>query len=124
MNRTHAAVLTEHERCRERREIDGLGQLGRRLFGRTGDEERIADGELAHEGTHLQQFLDGTLFQTGTDPLEVEIAAWVNAASVWQQLRGSASSLDSQLAREAELGYQVARWGEGAMRDFLKALYP
>ena len=88
------------------------------------EDPRVLAAVLAHEGTHLQQFLDGTLFQTGSDPLDVEMAAWVNAASVWQQLRGSTSSLDSQLAREAELGYQVARWGEGAMRDFLKALYP
>ena len=88
-----------------------------------GEDPRVLAAVLAHEGTHFQQYLDGTLRDSTSDEAALETEAWTNGAVVWQQVRRSALGLNTPLVRDLEVGYQVARQGEGLLHDFVAALY-
>ena len=88
------------------------------------EDPRVLAAVLAHEGTHFQQYLDGTLHDPSASRIETETAAWINGAVLWQQIRLSALPLNTPLVRELELGYQVALQGEGWLRDLVAVLYP
>ena len=87
------------------------------------EDPRVLAAVLAHEGTHFQQYLDGTLDDGSADETALETEAWNNGASAWQEVRRSAIGLNTPLVRDLEVGYQVARQGEGLLRDFVAALY-
>jgi hypothetical protein len=95
-----------------------------RLNPRFKDEDpRVLAAVLAHEGAHFQQYLDGTLWRGRVRDVELEARTWVSGAVVWQQMRRTALPLRTPLVRDLEVGYQVARQGEGLLRDFVAALY-
>ena len=87
------------------------------------EDPRVLAALLAHEGTHLQQYLEGRLRQGAGEEAILEAQAWLNGGVVWQQVRRSALSIQTPLVRDLEVGYQVARQGEGLLRDFVAALY-
>ena len=87
------------------------------------EDPRVLAALLAHEGTHFQQYLTGTLLRGSVEHVELEAQAWMNGAVMWQQVRGSALSLKTPLVRDLEVGYQMARQGEGLLRDLVAALY-
>lgn len=86
------------------------------------EDPRVLAAVLAHEGTHFQQYLEGTL-RRDASVTELEARAWMNSAVVWQQVRRSALPLQTPLVRDLEVGYQIARQGEGPLRDFMASLY-
>jgi hypothetical protein len=86
-----------------------------------GEDPRVLAAILAHEGTHFQQYLDGTIQRA--DSTELEAQAWTNGAVMWQQMRHSALALNTPLVRDLEVGYQIARQGEALLHDFVAALY-
>jgi hypothetical protein len=95
-----------------------------RLNPRFKDEDpRVLAAVLAHEGAHFQQYLDGTLRRGRASRTELEARAWTSGAVVWQQMRRTALPLRTPLVRDLEVGYQIARQGEGLLRDFMAALY-
>lgn len=87
------------------------------------EDPRVLAAVLAHEGTHFQQYLDGTLHEKTVDQTTLETEAWTNGAVAWQQMRRSALGLNTPLVRDMEVGYQVVRQGEGLLRDFVASLY-
>ena len=89
------------------------------------EDARVLAAVLVHEGTHFQQYLDGTVISPAASTRDAEADAWVNGAAFWQETR-NAEGLPrwSDLARQEELSFQVARQGEGPLRDLLAALYP
>lgn len=90
-----------------------------------GEDPRILAAVLVHEGTHFQQYVDGTVFDPSHSTRDAEADAWVNGATFWQEIRTSEGlPWTSELARQEELSYQVARQGEGPLRDLIVALYP
>ena len=88
------------------------------------EDPRLLAAVLAYEGTHFQQYLDGTIFNPIHSRLDGEVAAWMNGAAFWREIRREPLPFDSPLAKQAELGFQVARQGEGPLGDLLAALYP
>ena len=87
------------------------------------EDPRVLAALLAHEGTHVQQYLEGALLLGSVEPVDLETRAWTNGAVVWQQVRRPALSLQTPLIRDMEVGYQIARQGEGRLRDFIAAVY-
>ena len=77
---------------------------------------------LVHEGTHLQQYLDGTLLNPDLSTVQVEFAAWWNEAAFWDEVRSSAWPFDTVLELEEEFAYRAALHGEATLRDVLTAL--
>jgi hypothetical protein len=87
------------------------------------EDPRALAAVLAHEATHFQQFLDGTLLDASVSPVDVEVQAWTNGAACWQGVRLSTTPLNTPLVREQELAYGVVRQGERTLRDLIGALY-
>ena len=83
----------------------------------------VLAGALVHEGTHLQQYLDGTLLDPDAPPLDTECAAWWNEAAFWDEVRGQAWPFDTVLELEAEFAYRAALHGEAMLKDVLAALH-
>ncbi len=77
---------------------------------------------LVHEGTHFQQFLDGTLLSPEQVAHEAEVAARWNEAVVWDEIRADCWPIDTPLEREQEFGYRTVLRGESALRDLLRSL--
>lgn len=77
---------------------------------------------LVHEGTHLQQYLDGTLLNASTSDPEIEFRAWWNEAAFWEEVRGKAWPIDTPLERELEFSYRAALHGEARLRELLEAM--
>ena len=89
-------------------------------------------GELAailvHEGTHLGQYIDGSLLssQYGVvqeDTVRIEFTAWWNAATYWNTVRGQYASSDTPVVNTMEAGWTAAQQGEGALRDLIRSSY-
>lgn len=87
------------------------------------EDPRVLAAVLAHEGTHFQQYLEGRFRYGVAEEVEFEARAWLNGAVMWQQVRRSALSFQTPLVRDLEVGYQMARRGEGLLHDFVAALY-
>lgn len=89
------------------------------------EDPRVLAAVIAHEGTHFQQYLDGTLLDRSHSRRDAEADAWVNGAAFWQEIRNSEGlPLTSELARQEEVNFQMVRQGEGPLRDLIAALYP
>ena len=81
---------------------------------------------LVHEGTHFQQYLDGTLIwyaAGGITVVDVEFTAWWNQAVDWQGVRPSFSPDDTVVEVTNEAAYQAALQGEGALRNLIASLH-
>ena len=90
------------------------------------EDPKVLAAVLVHEGTHFQQFLDGTtvdyLLRNKT-VVDVEFTAWWNGAAFWQTVRGNFLPPATTVAFTNEAGYQAALQGEGALRDLITSLY-
>ena len=82
----------------------------------------VLGAALVHEGTHFQQYLDGTLLQPNWSIVETEFTAWSNEAAFWDEARGATWPFDTALEHEEEFGYHTVLHGEAALRDLLAAL--
>ncbi len=79
---------------------------------------------LVHEGTHLQQYLDATLFDDELDVIDIEFTAFWNSAVYWKEVRAEQLPADTDLEEDLEFIYQTALLGEAAMRALIDARYP
>lgn len=77
---------------------------------------------LIHEGTHLQQYLEGSLLSIEHLAEEFEFDAWWNEAAFWEGVRGEVWPIDSPLERELDFSYHTALQGEARVRELLTAL--
>lgn len=89
------------------------------------DAEAIA-AVLVHEGTHFQQYLDGTTFhrRAGTiTTVDTEFTAFWNAAVYWGGVRAGQIPVSSFLEDDLESLYQLALQGEAQLRNEIAARY-
>jgi len=89
------------------------------------DAEAIA-AVLVHEGTHFQQYLDGTTFHRlgGTiTTIDTEFTAFWNAAVYWGEIRSTQIPVTSFLEDDLENLYQLAQQGEAQLRNEIAARY-
>lgn len=78
---------------------------------------------LVHEGTRMQQLLEGTLTTPGPPSTELEFLARWNEAAFWEEVRGRCWPFTTALEQEMEFTYRSALSGEGSLRDTLAALH-
>ena len=86
----------------------------------------VLAGVLVHEGTHFEQYLDGTLLRHADGELsvvDVEFTAWWNAAAYWAGVRNQFLPADTVVEQTMETGWQKAQEGEAALRDLIASLY-
>lgn len=87
------------------------------------DEPGVVAGVLAHEGTHLGQYLDETTFNEPS-VFVTEFPAFWNAAVYWREVREQfGPPYDTDLEEQVEFVYQTALDGEAAMRELIRELY-
>lgn len=86
------------------------------------EDPGVLAATLVHEGTHFQQYLDGTLF-TGASEIDIEFTAWWNQSAYWQSVRENFAPYDSRLEQARETAYSYAVQGEAALRDYIATIY-
>lgn len=89
------------------------------------DPEALA-AVLVHEGTHFQQYLDGTAFHRlngAITTVDQEFAAFWNGAVYWSSVRATQQPPGSSLETDLESLYQLAQLGEAALRNEIDARY-
>ena len=90
------------------------------------EDPTLLAGILAHEGTHFQQYLDGSLHHKALGTLTVidtEFRAFWNGAVFWSEVRDSQFPLMTALAQDEEDLYNLALQGEAALRNEIAARY-
>lgn len=90
------------------------------------EDPAVLAAVLVHEGTHFQQYLDGSLHNEGLGKLttiDIEFRAWWNEAVYWDSVRASFLPISTSLEDEEEKGWRPAKQGEGALRDYITPLY-
>lgn len=88
-----------------------------------GEDAGLLAVVLVHEGTHFQQFLDGSLFDNTNSTVDIEFTAFWNEAVYWDKVRTPFLPIDTALEQELETAYQTALQGEAALRAFIDAIY-
>ncbi|MCG3176026.1 MAG: hypothetical protein MOGMAGMI_00964 [Candidatus Omnitrophica bacterium] len=88
-----------------------------------GEDSGLLAAVLVHEGTHFQQFLDGSIQDNTNSTVDIEFTAFWNEAVYWDKVRSDFLPIDTVLEQELETAYQVALQGEAALRAFIDALY-
>lgn len=78
---------------------------------------------LVHEGTHLQEYLDGRLLDSSRGTVDNEFDAFWNSAAFWEGIRFTQAPFTTPLERDLEGIYQTARQGEAELRDLIAARY-
>ena len=81
---------------------------------------------LVHEGTHFQQFLDGSIHNEAAGNLtivDIEFRAFWNAAVYWGSVRSGLAPFNTQLTADLESLYNLALQGEAALRNEIAARY-
>lgn len=81
---------------------------------------------LVHEGTHFQQYLDGSLHNERLGNLtriDTEFRAFWNAAVFWGEIRSSVLPVSTSAELDMENLYQLAQQGEAALRNEITARY-
>lgn len=81
---------------------------------------------LVHEGTHFQQFLDGSIHHEALGNLtvvDIEFRAFWNAAVYWGEIRTGQIPFNTQLKFDLEYLYNLALQGEAALRNEIAARY-
>jgi hypothetical protein len=81
----------------------------------------ILAAALVHEGTHVQQYLDGSLLDASESDPEIEFSAWWNEAAFWEEVRGALWPIDTPIERELEFNYHAALHGEARLRELIEA---
>ena len=82
---------------------------------------------LVHEGTHFQQYLDGSSHHRLAGDLtvvDIEFRAFWNAAVYWGEIRTAQAPFTTVLEQDAEGLYQLAQQGEAALRNEIDSRYP
>jgi len=83
-------------------------------------------GVLVHEGTHFQQYLDGSLHSQHAGTLTVvdtEFRAFWNQAVFWGEVRDGEAPHTTFLENQMESVYDLAQQGESALRNEIAARY-
>lgn len=81
---------------------------------------------LVHEGTHFQQYLDGSIhnfFAGNLTVIDIEFRAWWNQSVYWDSIRAQHLPIDTVLEQELEQAWLRAKQGESALRDYITPLY-
>ena len=92
----------------------------------SGEDPGVLAAVLVHEGTHFEQYLDGTALEyaDGTiSVIDIEFTAWWNAAVYWEEVRSQFSPIDTVAENTLEIGWEKAKEGEAALRDLIAPLY-
>ncbi len=90
------------------------------------EDPALLAGILAHEGTHFQQLLDGSLHNESAGTLtvvDIEFRAFWNGAVFWSDVRDTQFPLTTALAQDEEDLYNLAQQGEAALRNEIAARY-